>query len=76
MTKADLSDNYRDYIACLNKQDWPNLVGSFTKTCTAMVCGSSYRAIARCWREIIGRFQTSILISIYWCAIRLFLRAV
>src|SRR5260370_19741011 len=25
MTKADLSDMYRDYIACLNKQDWPNL---------------------------------------------------
>jgi predicted ester cyclase len=26
MTKADLSDIYRDYIACLNKQDWSNLV--------------------------------------------------
>jgi predicted ester cyclase len=25
MTKADLSDIYRDYVACLNKQDWPNL---------------------------------------------------
>lgn len=25
MTKADLADIYRDYIACLNKQDWPNL---------------------------------------------------
>jgi len=25
MTKADPSDIYRDYIACLNKQDWPNL---------------------------------------------------
>jgi predicted ester cyclase len=23
--KTDLSDVYRDYIACLNKQDWPNL---------------------------------------------------
>jgi predicted ester cyclase len=23
--KTDLSDIYRDYIACLNKQDWPNL---------------------------------------------------
>jgi predicted ester cyclase len=23
--KADLSDIYRDYITCLNKQDWPNL---------------------------------------------------
>jgi len=21
--KTDLSDVYRDYIACLNKQDWP-----------------------------------------------------
>jgi predicted ester cyclase len=25
MTKAELSKVYRDYIACLNKQDWPNL---------------------------------------------------
>ena len=25
MTKANLSDIYRDYIACLNRQDWPNL---------------------------------------------------
>jgi len=25
MVKADLSDIYRDYIACLNRQDWPNL---------------------------------------------------
>ena len=23
--KTDLSDIYRDYIACLNKQDWPKL---------------------------------------------------
>jgi predicted ester cyclase len=25
MTKASLFDIYRGYIACLNKQDWPNL---------------------------------------------------
>lgn len=25
MTKTDLSSLYRDYIACLNKQDWPKL---------------------------------------------------
>jgi predicted ester cyclase len=25
MTKTDLSGIYRDYIACLNKQDWPKL---------------------------------------------------
>ncbi len=25
MIKTDLSDLYRNYIACLNKQDWPNL---------------------------------------------------
>jgi predicted ester cyclase len=24
-TKTELSDVYRDYIACLNKQDWPKL---------------------------------------------------
>jgi len=25
MSKRDLSDIYRDYIACLNRQDWPAL---------------------------------------------------
>jgi predicted ester cyclase len=25
MIKTDLSSVYRDYIACLNNQDWPNL---------------------------------------------------
>lgn len=25
MIKTDLSDVYRDYIACLNEQDWPKL---------------------------------------------------
>ena len=25
MTEAALSHHYRDYIACLNRQDWPNL---------------------------------------------------
>jgi predicted ester cyclase len=25
LIKTDLSNIYRDYIACLNKQDWPNL---------------------------------------------------
>jgi predicted ester cyclase len=25
MTKTDLSDVYRDYIACLNERDWPKL---------------------------------------------------
>lgn len=25
MNKANLPDIYRDYIACLNRQDWPNL---------------------------------------------------
>ncbi|RUM24555.1 ester cyclase [Rhizobium vallis] len=25
MTKAELAEIYRGYIACLNRQDWPNL---------------------------------------------------
>lgn len=25
MNKIDLSERYRSYITCLNKQDWPNL---------------------------------------------------
>jgi predicted ester cyclase len=30
MAEAVLSDRYRDYIACLNRQDWPNL-GEFVR---------------------------------------------
>lgn len=30
MTSAGLADIYRGYIACLNKQDWPNL-GRFVR---------------------------------------------
>jgi len=25
VTKTDLADIYRDYVACLNRQDWPRL---------------------------------------------------
>jgi predicted ester cyclase len=25
MTKSQLAGTYRDYIACLNRQDWPSL---------------------------------------------------
>ena len=64
MRKADLSDIYRDYIACLNKQDWPNLDSSFMRKFITTASGSGYQAIARCWREIFVRFQTSILTSI------------
>ena len=64
MTKADLSDIYRDYIACLNKQDWPNLGSSFMRRFITTARGSDYQAIVRCWREIFAQFQTSILISI------------
>ena len=30
MAQAELSDIYRSYIACLNRQDWPNL-GQFVQ---------------------------------------------
>jgi predicted ester cyclase len=30
MARAELSDIYRGYIVCLNKQDWPNL-GRFVR---------------------------------------------
>jgi predicted ester cyclase len=54
MTKAVLSDIYRDYIACLNKQDWPSLRKFITKA-----SGSGYQAIARCWREIFVRIPAA-----------------
>jgi predicted ester cyclase len=37
MSKTDLSDVYRDYIACLNKQDWSKLLNSsFMMKCAAL----------------------------------------
>ena len=48
MTKADLSDLYRRYIACLNRRDWPRL-GQFVGESVAITaCGSASPAIARC----------------------------
>ena len=46
MTRADLSDIYRGYIACLNQQDWPNLgkfVGEFVRYNGKRIGLSGYR---------------------------------
>jgi predicted ester cyclase len=48
MTNAELSAIYRDYIACLNNQDWPNLarfVGEDVRYNGAHVGLSGYRAM-------------------------------
>ena len=65
MTKTDISDIYRDYIACLNKQDWPNL-GKFVHQ-DVHYNGERIgcQVIMRCWSEIFARFRISILTSIY-----------
>lgn len=68
MNSADLADLYRDYIACLNRQDWPAL-GRFVHddvVHNARPLGlSGYRAmLERDFREIPDlRFDIALLVS-------------
>ncbi|WFU77826.1 ester cyclase [Bradyrhizobium sp. CIAT3101] len=68
MTPAELADIYRDYIACLNRQDWPAL-GQFVHdevTHNAWPLGlAGYRAmLERDFREIPDlHFNIKLLIS-------------
>jgi predicted ester cyclase len=68
VTKADLSDLYRLYIACLNQQDWPRL-GQFVDDRVyyndRQVGLSGYREmLERDFREIPDlRFNIQLLIS-------------
>ena len=60
MTKADLSDIYRDYIACLNRQDWPKLGQFVDDRVNSTTAGrSACRVIARCWSGILMKSRTS-----------------
>jgi predicted ester cyclase len=66
MIRADLSDVYRGYIACLNKQDWPNLgrfVHEDVQYSGKRIGLSGYQAIARCSKKIFARFLTYISTS-------------
>jgi len=60
MTKAELSDVYRDYIACLNKQDWPKLELFVHENVSYNGQGSGYQVIAKCWRKTFVKFRTFI----------------
>ncbi|TQF37416.1 ester cyclase [Bradyrhizobium sp. UNPF46] len=68
MTRNDLADLYRAYIACLNRQDWPSL-GRFVHddvVHNARSLGlSGYRAmLERDFREIPDlRFDIALLIA-------------
>ncbi len=68
MTRSDLADIYRDYIACLNRQDWPAL-GQFVHDDVARNARplglSGYRAmLEQDFREIPDlRFNIELLIS-------------
>ena len=68
MNSADLADLYRNYIACLNRQDWPTL-GRFVHEDVAHNARplglSGYRAmLERDFREIPDlRFDIALLIS-------------
>jgi len=50
-TKSDLSRIYRDYIACLNKQDWPKL----EQFVDDEVCYNSQRIGIIGYREILEK---------------------
>ena len=68
MTSADLADLYRNYIACLNRQDWPAL-GQFVHDDVAHNARplglSGYRAmLERDFRELPDlHFDIELLIS-------------
>ncbi len=68
MMKTDLSDLYREYIACLNRQDWPKL-GQFVHDEAShngkRIGLSGYRAmLERDFREIPDlHFDIELLIS-------------
>ena len=68
MTRDDLADLYRDYIACLNRQDWPALgqyVHDDVVHNTRPLALSGYRAmLEQDFREIPDlRFNIELLIS-------------
>ena len=68
MTRSDLSDIYRDYIACLNGQDWPRLdafVDDDVDYNGERIGISGYRGmLERDFREIPDlRFNIQLLIS-------------
>jgi len=68
MTRDDLAETYRAYIACLNRQDWPSL-GQFVDDDVVhngrSVGLSGYRAmLERDFRDIPDlRFDIALLIS-------------
>ncbi|WP_407180329.1 ester cyclase [Bradyrhizobium sp. STM 3562] len=51
MTQADLSGVYRDYIACLNQQDWPKL-GQFVDDA---VCHNGRQIRLSGYRQMLER---------------------
>ena len=68
MIKSDLRDIYRDYIACLNRQDWPKLeqfVGDDVHYNGRRIGLSGYREmLERDYLEIPDlRFNIDLLIS-------------
>lgn len=68
MTRAELSDLYRDYIACLNAQDWPTLerfVHDDVRYNGRQLGLSGYREmLERDFREIPDlRFEIRLLVS-------------
>ena len=68
MLKPDLAGIYRDYIACLNRQDWPrldHLVDDDVRYNGRRIGGSGYRAmLEKDFREIPDlRFDVQLLVS-------------
>ncbi len=71
MTEPDLSDIYRSYIACLNRQDWKNLpqfVHDDVYYNDKQIGSAGYRAMLG---ETFARFPTFISTSICWLPTRL-----
>ncbi len=45
---CQLSDVYRDYVDCLNRQDWVNLGQFVDVKCSTTERGWDWRVIGRC----------------------------
>ena len=68
MTKTDLSDIYRSYVACLNAQDWPKLgqfVAANVSHNSRQIALSGYRAmLEQDFRDIPDlHFNIEVLVS-------------
>lgn len=63
MSRDELADIYRAYIASLNRQDWPALARFVHEDVIHNAGRSACPAIARCWSRTFAKSRTCVLRS-------------